>query len=323
MGQLYYRTKQITSSIQLCIFWLSALIFIASCDNPEQQESTAEKTSALPSFTISVLPLLGQPRLPALQACAWARQGDKVLLIGGRIEGFHGLSGPNIFTSRKANTSLFVIDLSILSFSELALDKTNPKLLQFFSSNMQFCQDGDSLYIVGGFGLKMPTDAKSNHTFDQLVMLSVSKTIKAVEQKTDITEAIVATATSPFLQVAGGDMIKVGETFYLMFGQKFEGEYTPGKTGEYTNAVRKFRLAQGMITDTSSYIDKEVLHRRDLPFAPVIQKAGIFYAAFGGVFTDNDDGFANPVYVNLNPFSVKQDTMQQMTNQYVCAIATL
>lgn len=313
-------------------FYLSIVIVgLNSCNNGGEQTKTETKAgqSQIPSFTISVKPVQFKTALPDsfpfLQSFAWARKGNKILLIGGRIQGFHGRTGTNIFPAKKANGSLWVIDLSDFSFHELALDKTYPQNLQFFSSNMEFCQDGDTLYLVGGYGPATAVSTQSNHTFDRIVALSVSRTIRIVESlnTNDFSSALLASVSSPFLKVAGGELIKNNGTFYLAFGQDFEGPYNAGRTGNYTSAVRQFRLSGGVIADTSSYIDTINLHRRDLPLATVVQPGGLFYAALGGVFTKADDGFANPVYIMPSPFSVRVDTLQQMTNNYDCAIVSI
>ena len=102
-----------------------------------------------PSFTVSLVKMQTNHYLPSLQSFAWATAGSKLLLIGGRTEGFHGLTNDDTtFKIRKANDSIFVIDMQTLTYAALAIDKTNPALLQFSSSNMEFKQDGDTLYLV-------------------------------------------------------------------------------------------------------------------------------------------------------------------------------
>jgi hypothetical protein len=218
----------------LSLLWLLAVI--CSCNNSEQQQNLPTKSSeaAAPSFTISLKPLLLSGPLsdsfPFLQSFAWAREGNKILLIGGRIEGFHGRTGTNIFPNKKANTSLWVMDLSNLSVSELPLDPSNSQYLQFFSSNMEFFQDNDTLYLVGGYGPRNIISTQSNHTFDRMIALSVSATIRIVESNslTDFNKALIRFVSSPFLKVAGGELVKNNGTFYLMFGQNFEGAYNAG-----------------------------------------------------------------------------------------------
>lgn len=311
------------------LFLWMAVIVLSSCNNTDQQkQGTKALQSSPPSFTISLKPAQLKTALsdsfPFLQSFAWARQGNKILLLGGRIQGFHGRTGTNIFPEKKANGSVWVIDLSDFSYHGLALDKTYPQNLQFFSSNMEFFQDGDTLYMAGGYGPAAITSSQSNHTFDRMVALSVSKTIRMVESRRadEFATAPLASVSSSFLKVAGGELVKNKGIFYLMFGQNFEGAYNAGKTGIYTNAIRQFRLNEGAITDTSSYIDSN-LRRRDLPLATVIQPNGLFYAAFGGVFSKDGDGFANPVYINPDPFTVRVDTVQQLTNNYDCAIVSI
>lgn len=326
MGQLYHQSKPAMRS--LLIFLSTGIIFINSCSNPDQQQKQATKVSQAspPSFTIFLKPVARvlPDSFPFLQSFAWARLGNKVLLIGGRIQGFHGRTGTNIFPVKKANTSLWVIDLSDFSWKGLVLDKAYPQNRQFFSSSMEFCQDGDTLYLVGGYGPATAVSTQSNHTFDRLVALSISRTIRIVESANanNLATASLASVSSSFLKVTGGELVKNNGTFYLMFGQDFEGPYNAGRTGNYTNAIRAFRLSRDDLADTSSYIDTS-LHRRDLPLATVLQPNGLFYAAFGGVFTQAGDGFANPVYVTPSPFSVKADTLQQLTNNYDCAIVSI
>lgn len=306
------------------------MITMIACKGQDQTQNTTLKASAVannPVFTLGVLPVSVPDSLPFLQSFAWATYGTKLLLIGGRIEGFHGLSElDTVFKTSKANTAIQVIDLADYSYDEMPLNTKDAKLLQLASSNMEFFQDGDTLYLVGGFGIRAPGSVQSNYTFPRLISLSVREMINQVESESggDPYKAIINMASSPFLQVAGGELVKDDNTFYLMFGQNYQGAYNTGKNGVYTGAIRKFRLGQGQIVDTSSYIDPMLL-RRDLPLAPVVQQSGNLYAAFGGVFTPDDDGYVNPVLININNGSISatQDTLIQITNQYDCARAVI
>ncbi|GAB4032579.1 hypothetical protein GCM10028809_31690 [Spirosoma gilvum] len=249
--------------------------------------------------------------------------GDKVLLIGGRIEGFHGLSAlSSPFNSKKANTSVWVLNLINFSAHEMPLNQNDPAMLQFFSTNMEFYQDKDTLYLAGGFGIRNPGEQRSNHTFNRMVAIQVSKLIREVETKGSIRKAILRTTSSPYVQVTGGELKKVGNVFYLMFGQKYDTQYDEQTTGIYTSALRKFRWDGGAITDTSSYISP-IMHRRDLTLATLIRKSGNFYMAFGGVFTPDGDGYQNPILIDPNGLTVKMDTLKQITSQYDCAYASL
>jgi hypothetical protein len=310
------------------------IAFAFACNNPSpnsgQKDSARTEifTSAMPpSFTIDVKARAGAS-LPSLQSFVWARQGNKILLLGGRTEGFHGRTLPDSsFKTSKANQSVFLIDLDVMQAWEMPLKMNDPEQRQFASTNMQFCQSGDRLYVVGGFGIKNQNDSRSNYTFDRLVAISINALIKQVQLgvKGSILKAIAGRATSPFLQVAGGEMIFLNNHFYLMFGQNYDALYDAGITGKYTSAIRQFSFTGNNIIDTLSYVDSSKLHRRDLPMASVIQKSKTFYAAYGGVFSANDDGYQNPVYLNVGggKIVVFQDTLLQKTNQYDCAIVSI
>lgn len=47
-----------------------------------------------------------------------------------------------------------------------------------------------------------------------------------------------------FVRVTGGEMVVVNNRFFIIGGQDFEGKYSPGATGNYTNAIRCFELIQ-------------------------------------------------------------------------------
>jgi len=303
---------------------LGCLVLTACAPGSESREEVDTETiTPYPAFTVGVRALEDLPELPYLHSCAWARQGAKVLLIGGRIDGFHGLSERDtVFKTSRANTSLFVIDFDDFSYSELPLDPQDASLLPFSASNMEFCQEGDTLYLAGGYGRQNPSDPQSNFTIDQLTVLRVSAMIDQVERGVagDPKAAILQTVNSPYVQVSGGEMAKRGSYLYLMFGQKYPGAYALGVTGTYTSAVRRFRLQGNQLIDTTS-IRGDAFHRRDLSVEEVIQNSGNFYAAYGGVFTADDDGYEQPVKIFLDDAQMyfQLDTLHQKTNQYDCA----
>ncbi|MGN6639715.1 MAG: hypothetical protein ACTHJ8_12450, partial [Mucilaginibacter sp.] len=256
--------------------------------------------STPPGFTISVVQIKTNKYLPGLQSFAWATSGNYLLLIGGRTEGFHGLTNDDTtFKVRKANDSIFVINLSNYTYRALALNTKDPDLFQFSSSNMEFKQDGDTLYMAGGFGVNDTTSLQSNYTFNRIVAIRVSTMIKLVVAKGNPANAIIGRATSPLFAVTGGELIKQNGIFYLMFGQKYTGTYDFARSGTYTSAVRSFRFSNNTITSIASYVDTINLHRRDLNVAPIYQQNGWVYAGYGGVFTSKLGSYDHPVYLSL------------------------
>ena len=316
---------------------LAFIIFLIgcnlSCNNPIKKGEVENLTmssvisKSAPSFYIGVNEIKLPNPLPGLQSFVWGRLNNKIVLIGGRIEGFHGLTGrDSAFKSRLANTSVFVLDIATYSYKEMKMDAIDLSLQQFFSTNMEFCQNGDSLFLVGGFGKINTSDLRSNYTFNKMVTLSISSLINQVEMSNgNIKKAILQTASSPILQVTGGELYKKGNIFYLSFGQNFNQIYSIGTTGIYTSSVKTFSVTNGIISDTASYVNSTMLHRRDLPVTEIITKDQVMLAAFGGVFSSTNDGYLNPVYVSMNGKSISaiQDTLIQKTNQYDCAMISI
>jgi len=141
----------------------------------------------------------------------------------------------------------------------------------------------------------------------------------------NIKNAIINTIYSPVLQTTGGALVKQNEIFYLMFGQNYSQVYQPAITGSYTNSVTQFQLSNNQLVNVISHTDSVMLHRRDLTVAPIAQNNNLFYAAFGGVFTANDDAYQNIIYINPNgnTFTVQPDAIKQNTNLYECANAVI
>ena len=278
----------------------------------------------LPFFNIGIEPVPTPDHIIFPHSCAWAVQGNKLLMIGGRIEGFHGLShSGKPFSSQFANNAIRVVDLTTYAYSDLKLNMSDPNLLMLAASNMQFFQEGNALYIVGGFGIGAVGDAQSNVTHQTMMEINVSAMISAVENQGNPLSGIVGQASSPFIQVTGGELFKAGDIFYLVGGQNYSGTYQVGITGTYTDSIRMFSYNGTQITNTN-YYQNPMLHRRDFNLVPIQNNSKKFYALFGGVFTKNNGGYQNPVYIHTVPnLLVNQDTLVQTTSQYNCAKISL
>lgn len=297
--------------------------------NNKQTPSDVNTSSDFtPEFEISIRAKTSSSNLPFVQSGAWARQGSKILVLGGRIEGFHGLeAGTSTFGVKKANTSIFSIDLSNNTYKQLVLDSTDATLLQLSASNMQFVQDGNSLFIVGGYGRKTIGAPQSNWTFDRLIEINVSDMISEVEKESlgNPHNAIAGTVQSPTLQVTGGEMILYNDTFYLLYGQNFDGVYDPGGIdGTYTEAIRTFNYANEVLSNTQELKDS-VFHRRDLNVMSEINNSSTRFIAYGGVFSPKGDGYLNPIV--YDPAGSGQNwniaDIAQKTNNYACATISI
>jgi hypothetical protein len=277
-----------------------------------------------------------KPMPIGIQSFSHGEADKKWLFVGGRINGFHLTStGESTFPTKTANDQLIVYNPSTQSLSKLPLPEGKKALLR--ASNAQHVQDGDVLYIAGGYGCK---DESNNDpcyvTFPSLTAIKVREVIAAVEaQKPDKLASAILTINDDRLAVTGGVMRKVGDYFYLVFGQNYKGKYKGARNGAYTEQVRRFKIRLDgdklSITDYKAFGDptKKTLldseyHRRDLNVTPTVLPSGTLgLTAWGGVFSKGDLGWVHPISIEPSgaedPKVTVVEQLEQKTNQYECA----
>lgn len=267
--------------------------------------------------------------LGGLQSFAFGQHDGKWLVLGGRLDGLHRRQPFATFDIAGHNTQLLVIDPVAgkkWAASMNALPNTIQEQLK--STNMEFYQRGNILYLIGGYGY---SDIEGDHTtFSNLTAIDVPATINAIISKIDFVGYFRQIKDAQF-QVSGGRLEKIGNTFYLVGGQKFIGRYNPmgpdhgpGFIQEYTNQIRKFLISDDGTNITVSHLpsitDEVNLHRRDYNVAPQIMpdgKEGI--TAFSGVFQQTIDlPFLNCVNIDSAGYLVNND-FTQYYNHYHCA----
>lgn len=279
----------------------------------------------LPQFTISLRDFATPEGMPLVQSCAWALYNNKLLIVGGLTEGFHGLNQDQpTFGQQFVNSSIIVVNLDNFISTSVSLIGLGSEWQPLISSNTQFVQDGDLLYIAGGYGPREAADKQSNYTFPNLTVFNVPTLIEQVETRGDPGKALLASAESELLRVAGGELFKSGDQFYLAFGQDFSKIYDPGTSGEYTSDVRIFSFDGQHVSEAGICKDPN-FHRRDLNAVSLKQNNGLIYAGLGGVFDENDNGYMQPVYFDPGQpgCGVRLDMLRQVTNQYNCAHASI
>jgi hypothetical protein len=197
---------------------------------------------------------------------------------------------------------------------------------------MNFFQDGDYLYCVGGYGYSA---TQTDHTtYDKLTAIKVPDVINAVVNSTSFTTYFRQITDSEF-QVTGGILRKINDTYYLLGGQKFLGRYNPmgpnngpGFIQEYVDGIRKFTLSDDgstiSINHLPSHSDATNLHRRDYNAeAQIMPNGEEGITMFSGVFQKNVDlPFLNCVNVDSVGYTVNND-FQQYYNHYHCAAIPL
>jgi hypothetical protein len=265
--------------------------------------------------------------LGGLQAYAFGQHNGKWLIVGGRLDGLHRRQPFASFDVAGNNNQIIVIDpvtqqkwtAPVTSLS-VALQE------QLSSTNMEFHQDGNYLYIIGGYGYNTAT--ASRKTFDNLTAIDVPSVISAVIAGSSFTGGFRQYSDAQFA-VTGGHLKKINDVFYLVGGNKFDGNYNPmgnpTYTQVYTNAIRKFTVSDDgtnlTVTHLPTLTDATNLHRRDYNAVPQIMPNGAEgITAFSGVFQPNVDlPFLNCVNIDSAGYAVN-NTFQQYYNHYHCAV---
>ncbi|MBK7883900.1 MAG: T9SS C-terminal target domain-containing protein [Chitinophagaceae bacterium] len=234
-----------------------------------------------------------------------------------------------LFDEAGHNAQLFVID-PVAKQQWTASLSSLPTALQeqLKSTNMEFYQSGNYLYLLGGYGYSATLG--DHTTFSNLTAVDVPATINAIIANTGFS-ANLRQITDPQFQVTGGRLEKINNTYYLVGGQKFIGRYNPmgpdhgpGFIQEYTNQIRKFTISDDgtsiKINHLASITDATNLHRRDYNLTAQIMPNGQEgLTAFSGVFQATADlPFLNCVNIDNVQYSVNT-AFTQYYNHYQCA----
>ncbi|MBK8955244.1 MAG: T9SS C-terminal target domain-containing protein [Saprospiraceae bacterium] len=279
-------------------------------------------------FSISIEPFK-IPGLGGIQSFAFGRHDGKWLIVGGRLDGLHQRQPFASFDLAGHNNQIFVIDpVARQKWSAPLSSLTAGIREQLKSTNMEFYQQNNFLYLIGGYGY---SETLGDHTtFENLTAIDVPSVMKAIIDGRDFT-SFIRQIRDPLFQVAGGRLEKIEDVYHLVGGQKFIGRYNPmgpahgpGFEQEYTNQIRKFKLMDNGTTITIDHLpgftDEQQLHRRDYNVVPQILPDGQFgLTAFSGVFQKQVDlPFLNCVNIDATSYAVN-DNFVQHYNHYHCA----
>jgi hypothetical protein len=268
--------------------------------------------------------------LGGLQAYAFGQYNGKWIIVGGRLDGLHRRQPFAAFDIAGNNNQIIVIDpVSQQKWTAPITSLSVAMQEQLSSTNMEFHQEGNYLYILGGYGYNTASAARK--TFDNLTAIDVPSVINAVIGGTSFTNYFRQISDAQFA-VTGGHLKKINNTFYLIGGNKFDGNYNPfgnpTYTQVYTNAIRKFNLSDDGTTITISHLptitDTTNLHRRDYNAVSQIFPNGTEgITVFSGVFQPTVDlPYLNCVNIDSSSYEVN-NTFQQYYNHYHCAVLPL
>ncbi len=194
------------------------------------------------NYSLKLKPVI-LANLPGLHSYVYAQSGGKWLVLGGRKDGLHARQPFNAFPVASNNTDLYVIDVNTLQFWSASVNSLATGLReQLQSTNMNFYQDKDTLYVIGGYGYS--STSQDHITFPNLTAVSVSGLINAIMNTTPVSPYFKQITDQKFA-VNGGHLGKIGDTYYLVGGHRFDDRYNPmgnpTYTQTYVNGIKKFK----------------------------------------------------------------------------------
>lgn len=270
-------------------------------------------------YTLSMTPV-EVPGFPGLHSFAFGQHNGKWLLIGGRRDGIHARQPFASFSAEFNNTNIFVIDIATRQTWTASLSELPTNIAeQLQSTNMNFFQAADTLYIIGGYAYS--ASARNHITFPNLTTVMVPDLIDAIINQESI-QPFFRQIENDIFAVTGGQLGKLGNTFYLIGGHRFDGRYNPMNNPtfqqEYTNQIRKFTIdnSEGQLSfgNYETITDEVHLRRRDYNLLPMIFEDGTAgYTISSGVFQINFD------LPFLYPVEIRPDGHTPVTgfNQYL------
>ncbi|MBK9072535.1 MAG: T9SS C-terminal target domain-containing protein [Myxococcales bacterium] len=287
-----------TTLPRLTVLFATTLAVAASCATKSTPGPAPFPPPAAGAFavTLTPVPLAG---LPALQSYVLGEAGGKWLLLGGRKDGLHKRRPFEAFLAADNNTTAYVVDPVASTVWSQSVTSLAPSLAsQLQSTNMEFVQRDDTLYIIGGYGYD--AEAGDHMTHPYLTAIDVPAAIDAIIAGDPLAPHVRQLADER-MAVTGGYLGEQDDVFYLAGGQRFTGRYNPmgpshgpGFTQAYTDEIRRFGISDDgttlTITGYAAWHDAAALHRRDYNLVPQIFPDGRHgFTMFSGVFQQDRD----------------------------------
>jgi len=262
---------------------------------------------------------------PKLHSFAYARVGNFHIFIGGRTNGLHGFTSSMAFPQDGVNDSIFVLSNNFLIRWAASTQMLPTNIREAITtSNMQYYQDGNTLYMLGGYGFR--SDTNKFVTFDKLTAIDVLSLKDAVVNGTPINNYFRQISDTR-LKICGTHLQKIGNTYILPMGHSFDGTYSRNDTAgffvqKYSNQIRRFNINDDgvnlSINNYTTETDTLQLHRRDYNLVPQInQDYSDGLTAFSGVFQYGLlKPYTNLVNIKANNFDVIPSFNQQLSHYH-------
>lgn len=333
--------------------FLTAVVFMASCggSTTTTASDSANVTDVKPldpnlptlPFQISFVEMKYKVKapLPCLQSYASTIADNGLMLVmGGRRQGLHTFMPKpvNNFIKDSSNHYIFVIDPANgtqWSFDVKQLSALKSAALS--ATNMQAYHDRSTgtMYIIGGYGWN--ADGTDMLTFNTIMAFNVNQLISAIQSKQPAAaiEKLITMNQDDRLAVTGGELIKMGNMFYLVFGQVFNGQYRAfggnDFTQKYLETVKMFTLVPNTLKvlsygETTNSETDHPFHRRDGNIVEDIDPAtgNPRISCFGGVFQQGIIApYTYPIYITGPATPTLDRSFNQKFSQYECPIISV
>ena len=277
------------------------------------------------TFPYSVrLEQVSVPGLPGFHSFAYGQHDGKWLIVGGRTDGIHARQPFASFPANHNNDHIFVIDPSTGEFFAENLSPLSSGLREHLqSTNMNFQQIADTLYIMGGYAF---SETAGDHiTFPKLTTIVVSETMNDVISGS-LNEKSFGHLYDERFAVTGGQLGELDDKLILVGGHRFDGRYNPRDMPtfrqEYTHAIQSFRIDHALtgpeISFYSKVVDTDHLRRRDYNLVPYIFRDGEpGYMISTGVFQREADlPFLYNVEIGKEEFYNPIPDFEQLLSHY-------
>jgi len=287
--------------------------------------------SSKTDFGIELVPIHIKD-LPGLQSYAIGQYDGKWLIIGGRTEGIHARQGHSSFPGSRNNTNMMVVDVRENRFWTASVDSLPTSLSeQLQSTNMIVYQDEETLYLIGGYALSKSSNR--HKTYPNLTAINLPKTIDAIIKGASVIEGLSQIEDERFA-LTGGQMSKLGDTFLIAGGHRFDGRYNPhgpdhgmGFKQSYSNGIHQFKLSLEAnsikVSDFKTMRDDVHLRRRDFNLIPNIHVDGTLSLTISsGVFQIEEDlPFHHPVEFDVDGYKPITEFNQLLSNYHSAKIS--
>lgn len=275
------------------------------------------------NYSITLEPVIID-NLEGIQSYVFAQHNDKWLIIGGRKDGLHARSPIESFPASHNNTEIRIINPYSREFIAVSVNSLPTHIAeQLQSTNLNFFQLADTLVMIGGYGYS--ATANNHITHPRITTLIVSQVIKAIEENKSISPFIQSLYDERFA-ISGGQLGKIGDTFYLVGGHRFDGRYNPfggpSFTQTYATEYKTFKInnqeGQLSYSDFNATVDQIHLRRRDYNLVPQIFPDGKEgYMISSGVFQINVDlPFLYPVDITADGYTARTEFNQFLSNYH-------